>query len=269
MLFDLGVEIPSRVRDQALAEDVPSEESGQPPHSTITTIDIYKVGNCVQKIEVHTHTTKYRTQIPLSICQHTSQASRGSLMDRGANGGIVGFDGVIIRVHQRTVNVTGIDNHELSALSIVDASAKVMTNRGWAIAIMQQYAHHAVRTTIHSAGQIEAYKNFVDDKSQKVGGRQCVKTLDGYIIPLDIINGLPYMKMQPNTQEEYDTLPHIFLTGAEPWDPSVLDNVISDKDDWQDLVADLDEGSIPRPFDQFGNFKEREPIPPLTRSRSF
>ena len=75
------------------------------------------------------------------------------------------------------------------------------------------------------------------------------------------------MKMQPNTQEEYDTLPHIFLTGAEPWDPSVLDNVISDKDDWQNLVEDLDEGSIPHPFDQFGNFKEREPIPPLRRSK--
>ncbi len=249
-----GVEIPFRVQDQASAEDVPSEESGHPSRESAY-------------LEINVHFIRYRTQASLSANQHLSKSTRGSLLDRGANGGIVGFDAVVIRIHQRTVDVTGIDNHELSSLKIVDASARVMTNRGWAILIMQQYAHHPVRTTIHSAGQIEAYKNFVDDKSQKVGGKQCIKTLDGYLIPVDIISGLPYIKMQPNTKEEYDTLPHIILTGAEPWDPSVLDNIISNRDDWQSTMGTLDEGMIPQPFDEHGNYKEREIVPPLRRSK--
>ena len=77
---------------------------------------------------------------------------------------------MVIKVHHRQVDVTRIDNHELNSLKIVDASAKVMSNRGWIIVIMRQYAYHGVQTTIHSAAQIELYKNFVDDKSQKVGG---------------------------------------------------------------------------------------------------
>ena len=52
---------------------------------------------------------------------------RGSLVDRGANGGILGKDARVIRTHTREVDVTGIDNHELNALKIVDAAAKVMS----------------------------------------------------------------------------------------------------------------------------------------------
>ena len=201
------------------------------------------------------------------MTQTLSRLFRGALIDRGANGGIVGSDAVVIKVHQRQVDVTGIDNHELNSLKIVDASAKVMSNRGWVIVIMRQYAYHGIRTTIHSAAQIESYKNFVDDKSQKVGGRQCIKTLEGYILPLDIISGLPYLKMQPNTKEEFDTLPHVFLTSDEDWDPTVLDNVITDRDDWQNTLHDLDEGFIHQPFDEYGNYSQKRPESERRRSK--
>jgi hypothetical protein len=62
-------------------------------------------------------------------------------MDRGANGGIIGNDARVHHVHLREVDVTGIDNHELNSLKLVDAAAKIMTNKGPAIGIFRQYAY--------------------------------------------------------------------------------------------------------------------------------
>jgi len=92
------------------------------------------------------------------------------------------------------VDVTGIDNHQIDSLKVVDASAKIVTQRGEAIGIFQQYAYHGKGRTIHSSGQIEWYKgNTVHDRSLKVGGAQHIRTLDGYVLPIDIDNGLPYI----------------------------------------------------------------------------
>ena len=124
---------------------------------------------------------------------------RGSLVDRGANGGILGCDARVFLTHQRTVDVTGIDNHELNSLKIVDASAKATSQRGDVIVILRQYAYHGMGRSIHSACQFEQAKNMVDDRSMHAGGKQCIRTCERYILPLDIINGLPYLRMEPNT----------------------------------------------------------------------
>ena len=60
------------------------------------------------------------------------RAKRGPLIDRGANGGILGNDARVFRksLPPREVDVTGIDNHEMNSLAIVDPSAKVITQRG-------------------------------------------------------------------------------------------------------------------------------------------
>ena len=130
---------------------------------------------------------------------NVKRSQRGSLMDRGANGGILGSDARVTFKHTHEVDVTGIDNHELNALKLVDASALVETQRGPVIVLLRQYAYHGRDRTIHSCGQIEYNKNKVHDRSMKVGGFQHIHTLEGYIIPLDVINGLVYMKMTPNT----------------------------------------------------------------------
>ena len=153
-----------------------------------------------------------------------ARSKRGSLIDRGANGGILGNDARVFLQHQRNVDVTGIDNHELNALKIVDASAIVTSQKGPIVITLRQYAYHGVGRTIHSAGQIEAFKNHVDDRSMRVGGKQCIKTNDGYIIPLDIINGLPHMKMHPNSDKEWNELPHINLTSPSEWNPTALND---------------------------------------------
>ena len=207
----------------------------------------------------------YAHDIVYVVSAHAvSRNKRGSLVDRGANGGILGSDARVTLVHTRTVDVTGIDNHELNALKMVDASARITTQKGSAIAIFRQYAYHGQGRTIHSAGQFEHYKNKVDDRSMKNGGRQCIRTNDGYIIPLDIINGLPYMKMQPNTDKEFEELPHVILTSGEEWNPVVIDHTLSDRDDWYNTLKEWDDGLIQTPFDEYGNYRHRQPVVHVT-----
>ena len=66
----------------------------------------------------------------------------------------------------------------------------------------------------------------------KVGGRQQLKTVDGFIIPLNICHGLPYLDMCPYTDEEWKELSHVHITHEEDWNPSVLDHKQSDNHDW-------------------------------------
>ena len=48
----------------------------------------------------------------------TSQAKHGSLVDRGANGGVAGSDVRILSRSSRKCTVTGIDSHELQDLDV-------------------------------------------------------------------------------------------------------------------------------------------------------
>ena len=74
----------------------------------------------------------------------------------------------------------------------------------------------------------------------KVGGKQRIQTLDGYCIPIDIKSGLPYIKMQPYTDADWDSLPHVVLTGDSDWNPAVLDHELTDDDNWwYDAVSDF------------------------------
>jgi hypothetical protein len=185
-----------------------------------------------------------------------SSTQRGALIDRGSNGGVAGDDVRIIRVDpHRTVDVEGIDNHRITDIRIVTAGAFVETNRGPVILIMNQYAHAGKGKTIHSSGQMEWFKNGVDDRSKKVGGQQRVTTPDGYIIPINIVSGLPYIQQRPYTDAEYDKHPHVFLTSDSNWNPSVLDYDGDDDTQWYDTITDTPPEVDPM-FDEFGNIRQ-------------
>jgi len=144
------------------------------------------------------------------------------------------------------VGVTGIDNHQIDSLKVVNASAKIFTQRGEAIGIFRQHAYHGKGRTIHSSGQIEWYKgNVIHDRSLKVGGAQHVRTLDGYVLPIGIDNGLPYMSMVPHTQKEFDELPHVLFSSSAEWDPTILDNKLSSQPNWFDIIKnDTEDGHL-------------------------
>ena len=55
-----------------------------------------------------------------------------------------------------------------------------------------------------------------------------------------------------------EALPHVEWTSDVDWDPTSLDQSITNKEAWYDTVSDLESLIIHSPFDEFGNFKERE-----------
>ena len=152
------------------------------------------------------------------------QAQHGSLVDRGANGGLAGSDVRILSKSSSKCTVTGIDQHQIDGLDIVQCAALVKTNNGYVTLIMNEYAYYRKGHTIHSSGQVECHKNQVDDKSVKVGDSQCITTLDSYSFPLICTGGLMYLSILGKpTDEELAKYPSVHLTSIHEWDTSVLD----------------------------------------------
>jgi len=209
----------------------------------------------------YTHTQHQESVLCIRTCR--KRGNRGALVDRGANGGIIGNDAHVLYTHPgQEVDVTGIDNHQIDSLKVVDASAKIFTQRGEAIGIFRQYAYHGKGRIIHSSGQIEWCKgNIVHDQSLKVGGAQHVRTLDGYVLPIDIDNGLPYISQVPHTQKEFYDLPHVIFSSSAEWDPTVLYNKLFSQPNWFDIVKKNTEDGYLRasPFDAHGNYIYRYP----------
>ena len=149
----------------------------------------------------------------------------------------------------RTLNIKGIDEHEMRSLKIGTFSGVINTQRGEVIAVFNQSAYHPFGKSILSSIQVEDNGITVYDKVQARGGRQCLETPDGYIIPLDGHQGLVYMKIRSFTNEEHGRLPHVMLTHDIPWDPSIVS--LSDDAAWmseQDNPSPIHNG-----FDNLGN----------------
>ena len=152
------------------------------------------------------------------------QTKHGSLVDRGANGGLAGSDVRVLSTSSRKCTVTGIDNHEIPGLDLVQCAALVQTNHGIVNLIMNEYAYYGRGHSIHSSGQIKWYTNTVDDKSVQVGGQQRIVTIDGYSMPLVCKGGLMYLQLQGiPTDQDLQNYPSVHLTSPHEWDPSVLD----------------------------------------------
>ena len=179
-----------------------------------------------------------------------SQAKHGSLVDRGANGGLAGSD---VRILSRS------SCHELQGLDVVQCAALVETNYGIVNLIMNRYACYGKGHTIHSSGQIEWLKNSVDDRSVQVGGKQRICTADGYAMPLTCRGGLRYLPiLGKSTDKDLERYPAVHLTGRHEWDPSVLDDTHPSGDGEPPWSNDPDERYAFDPnFDEFGDYTQR------------
>ena len=69
------------------------------------------------------------THITYHVFQ-AKQAKHGSLVDTRANGGLAGSDVRILCTSSRKCTATGIDNHEIPGLDLVQYAAMVQTNHG-------------------------------------------------------------------------------------------------------------------------------------------
>ena len=188
-----------------------------------------------------------------------SQAKHGSLVDRGANGGLAGSDVRILSRSSRKCTVTGIDSHEPQGLDVVQSAALVQTNHGIVNLIMNEYAYYGKGHTIHSSGQIEWFKNSVDHRSVQVGGKQRICTTDGYAMPLTCRGGLMYLSLLGKpTDQDLERYPAVHLTGPHEWDPSVLDYTHPSGDGEPPWSNDPDERYAFDPnFDEFGDYTQR------------
>ena len=172
------------------------------------------------------------TEIPERTINHhytyhvaqASKAKHGSLADRAANGGLARSDVRIPSRSSRKCTVTGIDSHELQGFDVVQCAALVETNHGIVNLIMNEYACYGKDHTIYSSGQIEWFKNSVDDRSVQVGGKQRICTIDGYAMPLVCRSGCMYLSLLGKlSDEDLERYQAVHLTGPHQWDPSVLD----------------------------------------------
>ena len=156
--------------------------------------------------------TQSETETPHRFAQ-ANQAKHGSLVDRGANGGLAGSDVRVVSTSSRKYTVIGIDNHEIPGLELVQCAALVQANHGMVNLIMNEYAYYGRGHSIHSLWQIEWYTNIVDDKSIQVGGQQRNVTIDEYSMPLICKGGLMHLELQGiPTDKDLQTYPSVHLT---------------------------------------------------------
>jgi hypothetical protein len=229
----------------------------QPKAQDIPAVDLRKMLSQCQsphKPSVMINRVEYFAKlndVMYQVSNHKKTMLPLALIDRGANGGVAGSDTQLIDKSLHSVHIQGINNH-----MIKDVGAVINTQRGEVIAIMHQYVYTGKGGTIHSSSQLEWCGNDVHDCSIKIdGGRQQLTTPDGYIIPIDVRCGLPYITMRPFTDEEFEELLHILWTSEDDWDPTSLDSVISDDPNWNEAEPSP---PLPNPmYDEYGEFRGR------------
>ena len=99
-------------------------------------------------LETHRHYSA-KMASTYHISKH-STSSHGSLVNRGANGGLEEADAHVLERTGREVSVTGIDDHELPGLDIFTCVALIQTNHGKVNILMHEYAYYGRGNTIHS-----------------------------------------------------------------------------------------------------------------------
>ena len=210
--------------------------------------------------------TKYSiNNIVYSVSKRSIINSRkGTLIDRGANGGLAGDNVRVLHKTGRKVDVQGIDNHQITNIPIVTAAGVVNTQRGEVILIMHQYAHIPNGKTIHSAGQLEHHGITVDDRSRINGGKQRMITHSGYVIPFNVRSGLVTMDMRPPTDDELNlngskSLPQTIITSDLDWNPSAIDYEY-DNENWFDAMENLPDLNYDIPFDEYGEYLQTHEI---------
>jgi hypothetical protein len=137
----------------------------------------------------------------------------------------------------------------------VTAQALIPTHKGDAIATFHQMALLGKGKSILSCLQMEAHGAEINNRSRLLpGGKQRI-SIDGYQIPLDFKNGLPYLRCRKTTETELALLPHIIMTSDIEWDPSLYDNVVEALQEFYDTSADFIDHD--NPFDQYGEYRHR------------
>ena len=239
----------------AVPQEAPQRQPQQPPPTKAPPTAQVQTHQHEIVINGHTYRSVNTVTIKYNIQKITTRRD-SMLVDRGANGCVGGADIRILTKSLRTVDIEGIDNHQVNNIPIVTGAGIADTQLGPVIVILHQVAYTGRGSSILSSGQMEHFGITVDDKSSTVGGRQCITTPDGFVLPLAIKNGLPYMHIRAPTDKElwHSNIPHVVLTADTDWDPTVLDHTL-DMETWINQTPDNTADELDRPFDRLGDLK--------------
>jgi hypothetical protein len=154
-------QVPQQDGEEEQPANEPEPDSANPLLAYVTgqTCDFSVDIRDIMSTKVDRGSDRHVAVLRYNVSQH-ARSTVGSLMDRGANGGLAGTDVRILEQCGRVADVTGVDDHSVNNLPIVNCAGIVNSTNGLVIVLMNQYAYHAgTSRTIHSAGQIEHYKN--------------------------------------------------------------------------------------------------------------
>jgi len=108
-----------------------------------TSDEIIVNGKTYRQVHLHTYSVSA-----------SKSSSTQSLVDCGANGGIGGSDVHVIYKTHCSVDVQGINNHQMVDIPIATVGGVINTQHGEVIAILHQYAYTGIGTSIHSLAQL-------------------------------------------------------------------------------------------------------------------
>ena len=140
------------------------------------------------------------TNINYWIGQHDVTAMEYALIYCGANDGVCGEDMLVLEGSERFVDVSGLAGHKVNQLGIITAQALVTTHKRDAIATLHQMALLGKCKSILSCLQMEAYGADINDRPCSLPGRKQRILIEGYQLPLDFKNGLPYLRCRKPTE---------------------------------------------------------------------
>ena len=153
-----------------------------------------------------------------------------ALIDRGANGGIAGRDMRQLDFALQTIDLSGLDDHQVNKLRIAHSVALIKSTEGKCIGHWFQMAHMPNGKSILSTLQMEAYGCVVNDKPALISKEHpFIKSPCGKVFPLSTRQGLMYLDIKPPTDDDMEKYPHVYFTADEDWDPTRFDREV-DKD---------------------------------------
>ena len=133
--------------DESTADTTKTETTPSDPYDDASDITKVLSAKRSRQIQVCKH----------YIFQHANHTNN-QLVDRGANGGLAGSDMRVIYKTHRKINISGIDNHEVTGLDVVTAATLLNTSLGKVIGIFNEYAYLGKGSSIHSSGHLNGLR---------------------------------------------------------------------------------------------------------------
>eukprot|EP00984_Skeletonema_dohrnii_P001643 scaffold529_cov107-Skeletonema_dohrnii-CCMP3373.AAC.3 len=139
-----------------------------------------------------------------------------TLVDGGANNGFGNSDEMKLLSYaspSRYVCVSGIGGIDIPEVQIGTFAAKIRLDADgrFVLGIFHEYGEIERGNSIHSKIQLQDGGCEVFDDSVLLGGRQCLVHKDGSIIPFNIHQGLPYIRMIYPSDDDLQNLPRITI----------------------------------------------------------